>query len=235
LFIFSIFGKLGDSSARGAGQERKIMNSSKFRAGTTALGIATLTGLLATMLFAAPANAATLEPRSTPPTPAISESEWATLDSSIDVRSHVFDGASAARNGVDAAIVNDFATGWVAAGNTAIHATVDQSKVESFGLTTLNVQGCAGKNRVDYTGLQLNMYLNSCNSSKIVGMVTAGAGVASIAAVITSWTGAGGAIAGVLAGVVAISAGVLTTCSAKGRGIAGHMIPPTSIMWCNNQ
>lgn len=68
-----------------------------------------------------------------------------------------------------------------------------------------------------------------------IGMVSSAAGVGVIAAAVTSWTGVGGLAAGTIAGTFAVSAGLIQTCSANGRGMAAHMIPPTAVMWCNNQ
>lgn len=134
--------------------------------------------------------------------------------------------------GVAPELVNDFATGWAVAGGSVSDATLDGRILAAAAAAP---RACAGRNSLDYTGIQLNAYLNSCNSARLLGMVNQGAGVAVIAAAVTGWTGVRGVTAGAIAGVFAISGGLITTCSARGRGMAAHMIPPTAVMWRNNQ
>lgn len=107
-----------------------------------------------------------------------------------------------------------------------VQAVADQSGV---------IRACAGKNRWDYTGLQLNVSLNSCNTNRLLGAIASGAGAATVVGIITAATGIGGAAAGIIAGGLAIAGGILTSCAAKGRGVAIHNIAPGPVVWCNGQ
>lgn len=190
------------------------------------LSAAASTVLLTSLFIAAPASAS--------PSPAeIPDSSWIALDAAI--AGTVFDGAKASAAGVPAALVSEFATGWRVAGNATANVVVDERLMQELETDTATARACAGRNSLDYTGLQLNAYLNSCNSAKLLGMVTSAAGVGVVAAAVTSWTGVGGVAAGAIAGAFTVSAGIIQVCSANGRGIAAHMIPPTAAMWCNNQ
>ncbi|WP_144760968.1 hypothetical protein [Curtobacterium sp. 9128] len=201
------------------------MSISSIRRTRAVLVIGAVTSVLAASLVASPAVAADQAPS------AVSDSSWSALDRAID--GSTFDGRTALEAGVDPALVEDFATGWAITGKPTENVDVDVDLVRELG--QISARACSGKNRLDYTGIQLNAYLDSCNSSKLLGMVQQAAGVGVIAAAITSWTGVGGLAAGTIAGALAISAGVLQVCSSNGRGIAAHMIPPTAVMWCNNQ
>lgn len=188
------------------------------------------TVLVGTALIASPAAASPSGADSAPG--GVPGTTWAALDDAIGMDG-VFDGAQARAGGAAAWMVDDFATGWAATGNPVRAASVDRVLVEA--VESASARACVGRNRLDYTGLQLNAYLNSCNSAKLLGMVSSAAGVGVIAAAVTSWTGVGGLAAGTIAGTFAVSAGLIQTCSANGRGMAAHMIPPTAVMWCNNQ
>lgn len=182
----------------------------------------------ASTMIPIPASASTVRADET----TIPDATWSALNGAIS-SSHVFDGQVATSAGVAPELVNDFATGWAAAGGSVSDATLDGRILAAAEAAA--PRACTGRNSLDYTGIQLNAYLNSCNSARLLGMVNQGAGVAVIAAAVTGWTGVGGVAAGTIAGVFAISGGLITTCSARGRGMAAHMIPPTAVMWCNNQ
>jgi hypothetical protein len=192
-----------------------------------------LAALAGSALFSDPAMAegtATISPRT-----GLSQQSWQELYGAVDEASETFDGARAESSGADPRIVEDFAAGWSASGNRSVNVAVDQQRVEEIRALLPKARTCTGKNSSDYTGLQLNLYLNSCNSAKILGLVSGGAGIATIAAVVTSATGVGGVVAGTIAGTLAIMSGALTTCTANGRGMVAHNIPPTAALWCNNQ
>ncbi|KTR03620.1 hypothetical protein [Curtobacterium luteum] len=147
----------------------------------------------------------------------------------------MFDGAAARAAGADASDIDDFATGWVIAGGRVENATVDEALVKKVQLSADVARACSGRNRWDYTGIQLNIYLNSCNTTRLLGAIGAGAGGATLVGIVTAATGLGAAAADALAGGLAIAGGVLTSCSAKGRGVAIHNIPPGPVVWCNGQ
>lgn len=164
-----------------------------------------------------------------------SSADWSALDAAIDRSAGRFDGTIARAAGVDDDVVDEFATGWVASGGTALDADVDDNVVQALSSAANSIQACAGKNSTDHTGPQYNYYLNSCNTAKVLGMIAVGAGVAAIAAAITSMTGAGAAVAGIVAGALTVAGGVVAVCSSNGRGIVAHILQFTNVVWCNNQ
>lgn len=203
-----------------------------FRKIKTTIGAAvTAATVVAGLITAAPASAdTTVESRAS----TVSDRTWAALDDGIGTDG-VFDGDGPRRAGVSEELINDFATGWSSAGRSVSGAAVDTALVERARTAQASVRTCVGKNRLDYTGIQINLYLNSCKAASVLGLVNSGAGIAVIAAAVTAATGVGALAAGVIAGVLGVSAGVLTSCTARGRGIAAHNIPPSAVMWCNNQ
>jgi hypothetical protein len=187
------------------------------------------TAVAASMLIGSQAVPASAAPA---PTPASnSDQTWAALEQAIQP-SDVFDGASAERDGVPTEVIDSFASGWAIGGRAVVNATIDQQEVADARRA---LRACVGKNRWDYTGLQVNVYANSCVTTQAIGMLTAGGGVAGAAAAIAAATGVGIPIAGGIAAGMAIALGTMTVCSAKGRGMVLHMIPPTPAVWCNAQ
>lgn len=189
------------------------------------LGLAAVCVLGAAVLPAAPASASSAGPASAPHG----------LEAGISTVDRLFDGAAARAAGADASTVDDFATGWVIAGGRVENVTVNDTLVEAVLDSGDVARACSGRNRWDYTGIQLNIYLNSCNTTRLLGAIGAGAGGATLVGIVTAATGLGAAAAGAIAGGLAIAGGVLTSCSAKGRGVAIHNIPPGPIVWCNGQ
>ncbi|WP_420368654.1 hypothetical protein [Curtobacterium sp. L1-20] len=200
-----------------------------------ALAAVATSALCASLLVASPATAAPDTTTLEAARGSLSAETSERLEAAIDRRTDTFDGAAARKSGVPSSITDDFATGWVAAGKSATNAVVDSDELAAARRVVPDVRACAGRNRWDYTGIQLNVYLNSCNTTRVIGLINTGSGVATLAAAITAFTGLGVAIAGALAGVLGIAGGVLTTCSARGRGIVIHNIPPGPVVWCNGQ
>jgi len=197
-----------------------------------ALVAGVISALCGSVLVASPATAA---PASESSTSTLSSETFVTLQSAIDVKTGTFDGAEAAAAGVPAPIVDDFATGWAAGGNPVTGASVNVDELAAVRAATPEIRACSGRNRWDYTGIQLNVYINSCNSDTLIGLLTTGTGIATIAAALTAITGLGVVAAGAVAGVLGAVTGVLTTCAARGRGIVIHNIPPGPVVWCNGQ
>ena len=76
----------------------------------------------------------------------------------------------------------------------------------------------------------IEVHLTAAAVSRIVGLLTAGAGLATIAAALTIYLGGTGVIPGIAAGLLALGAGVLQAC-ANGNGVKfykPHVGPP----WC---
>lgn len=201
----------------------------------TALAAVLTTALCASLLVASPATASPPTTGKETATASLSTETSEALEAAIDRRSGTFDGSTAREAGVPSSVADDFATGWVAGGKTAENADIDPAELAAARQAVSDVRACAGRNRWDYTGIQLNVYLNSCNTTRLIGLINTGSGVATIAAAITAFTGLGVAIAGALAGVLGVAGGILTTCSARGRGIVVHNIPPGPVVWCNGQ
>ena len=203
------------------------MNVHMSRSRRLLVGIATTFAIAVSAAVASPAQAATedqLDPETTD-----------ALQTGITPGSRTFDGAIARAAGASPENIEAFATGWVIAGGTAQHAPVDREMLQAVAAQSAVIRACAGKNRWDYTGLQLNVYLNSCNTTRLLGAIASGAGAATVVGIITAATGIGGAAAGVIAGGLAIAGGILTSCAAKGRGVAIHNIAPGPVVWCNGQ
>ena len=125
--------------------------------------------------------------------------------------------------------------GFVAAGGSVSGIAVKRSDV-AVGTNAIAAAKakCAGVNNysVQWFGDQLK--INSCVVQNVIGALTAGAGAAGIAAIILAETGIGGAAAGVIAGLLAIGAGVLTSCASSGRGVIIDL-SFAGIPWCASQ
>ncbi|RKR75111.1 hypothetical protein [Frondihabitans australicus] len=152
----------------------------------------------------------------------------------VDPATHVFDGQVALAHGAAAADVREFAAGYAASGGQIVRATPDAA-LSSMMNDIPMPRACAGKNRQDTTGLQSNVYIDSCVTQRVISLMGSGAGLAGIVAAVTAATGAGPIVAGVIAGLLGIGAGVLGSCSAKGRGVAIHQIVMSAITWCTSQ
>lgn len=201
--------------------------------GRMALIAATAAALLSSMLVASPAEAAETAPSAT--APALTEATVQSLFDATDRTANLFDGAVARQDGVDPATVDSYATGFVATGGSVRNATVDEDQAEELRTAAADVQACVGRNRYDYTGLQLNVSLNSCNTNRVSSLIGGGAGVVGALTAILGVTGLGAAACGALAGFLAVAGAFLGLCASNGRGTVIHNIPPSSITWCNSQ
>lgn len=193
----------------------------------TALVAAATAALLGSMLVVSPAQAATNDQTD----PKTAEA----LQAGVTESSRTFDGAVARSEGASTADIEDFATGWTIAGGTVQNAPVDRDLVQAVAARADVILACTGKNRWDYTGLQLNVYLNSCNTNKLLGAIATGAGATVAVGIITGATGLGAAAAGIIAAGLGVAGGILTICAANGRGVAIHNIAPGPVVWCNGQ
>ncbi|WP_022907060.1 hypothetical protein [Curtobacterium sp. B18] len=194
----------------------------------TALVAVAAAALFGSMLVAAPANAA---PRSA--ADPLSDADTTALFAGVDTTTRTFDAAIARAAGADTSLVAEFAAGYVAGGGAVQHIRVDPDVVAAT--EGIGIDGCSGKSSFDVTGLQANLYLNSCVSNDVVGKLTQGAGVAAVVALISAETGVGAVAAGIVTGLLTIGAGALASCNAKGRGTVSHNIAGSAIVWCNGQ
>jgi len=197
-----------------------------------ALATAAAAALVASSLFPGPANAVQA---SIDTAPAITESTVQALFDATDEAARQFDGEAARRGGVDPATVDSYATGFAATGGTVRNAGIDTARIPRLRAAAAGVRACAGRTRYDYTGLQLNVYLDSCKTNALLYTIGGGVTVIGSITAIIGVTGLPAAATAALAGVLAIAGAFLGVCSSKGRGTVIHNVPPSSITWCNSQ
>jgi hypothetical protein len=207
-------------------QELLMKYSKRVAIGATVIA----SSIAASLIVALPASASTVD---SAPSPDVSSVELDALFAGVSPDTHVFDARVAIAAGARRANVLDFADGYAAGGGAVRNAAPDPEVVER--LRAIDLAGCSGRNSFDITGAQANLYLNSCVANDLSGKLAQGAGLAALIALITSATGAGPAVAGIVAGLLTIGSGAVVSCNARGRGIVGHNIPATAITWCNSQ
>jgi hypothetical protein len=156
------------------------------------------------------------------------------LFAGVDDSDSVFDGALAVRAGASAEDTDEFAVGYLAAGGHVRNVAVPADEVDALRGTATEVLACSGRNSSDITGLQVNLYLNSCNASKIVAALAGGAGLAALVGIITAATGIGGAAGAIAAALLTIGSAAIAYCAANGRGIGFHVLP-VGPPWCKSQ
>lgn len=195
---------------------------------TAMVATTTTAALCASMSVSSPANAV-----NDAAPPALTATDTTALFAGVDSSTRTFDADRARAAGANRSLVEEFASGYVAGGGTVKNVRVDADEVTA--LQAIGIDGCAGKNSFDITGLQANLYMNSCVSNDVAGKLTQGAGVAAVAALISAETGVGAVAGGIVAGLLTIGAGALASCNAKGKGTVSHNIGGSVIVWCNSQ
>lgn len=142
---------------------------------------------------------------------------------------------------ISRATLDEYATWYMAAGETVLGATADVVALESAVSNVeeelaavssgegVSILACSGRNgwRTWYP----TVFLDSCATNAVISAYAIGAGVAGMAALITAWTGAGPAIAGVIAGALSVSGGIVGLCGSWGRGIQVFVAPWGSVCW----
>lgn len=151
----------------------------------------------------------------------------------VDEDSHSFDGEAARAAGASDSEIDAFASGYAAGGGKVAAAKINERVVRALG--DIPLAGCSGKNSQDVTGAQVNLYLNSCVTNDVIGAMAKGAGVVALAGLVTSETGIGAVAAVVIAALLSIGGGALTSCNKTGKGVVVHEIVLTGIIWCNGQ
>ena len=107
--------------------------------------------------------------------------------------------------------------------NEAVHeqSSADEAAVEEFTadqeLTTAAAAAGGGFN-VHWWGTEI--WLNGAATDNLNRLLIAGAGVSALTAAIMSWTGVGGAAAGVVAGAFSAAAGLSNLCNWNENGIS---------------
>lgn len=98
----------------------------------------------------------------------------------------------------------------------AERAQVDES-VSDQGLTA-KAASASGGFSAHWWGVQV--WLNGAATDNLNKLLGAGAGISALTAAVMSWTGVGGAVAGVIAGAFAAGAGVANLCNWNDNGIS---------------
>ncbi|PLR91936.1 hypothetical protein [Bacillus sp. T33-2] len=92
----------------------------------------------------------------------------------------------------------------------------------------VHIAACSGASKFVDTWNGYDTYFDSCETTKIIGYLTIGAGVATIAAAVAAFIfPPAGLAAGIAAGLMGIGAGALTVASAEGCG--------TKVKWMFDQ
>ncbi|GAB3191612.1 hypothetical protein [Nesterenkonia suensis] len=95
-------------------------------------------------------------------------------------------------------------------------AAADELVIDQRAVTTSATSW--GGHSIEWWGVQ--MWLNGSATANLNKLLGAGAGVSALTAAIMSWTGVGGAVAGVIAGAFAAGAGVANLCNWNDNGIS---------------
>lgn len=191
---------------------------------------AAMTVAMSIALTATPASAGTLNAIDT----GSAQQRADQLLMGVDDTTKTFDGAVALRAGASSKDTAEFATGYVAAGGHAENVDISRAAVDALRGPADEVLACSGRNSADITGLQVNLYLSSCNANKIVAALGGGAGVAALVGIITAATGIGGAAGAIAAALLTIGAAAVAYCAANGRGFGFHVLP-VGPPWCRSQ
>lgn len=94
------------------------------------------------------------------------------------------------------------------------------NKAAEEGISTYATPDCKGINKYEDRWYGFDTYFNSCATTTLIGLLTIGAGVTTIAAAITAYfIPPVGLAVGIAAGLIGIGAGVLTVASANGCGV----------------
>lgn len=145
------------------------------------------------------------------------------MEKYIDVENTTFDYSHAKSNSsIDSAVLDEYSAallsqGWdIDADSSDLVLLQEEATRIEPALTQLRA-ACEGRN-----GFQITppaVLLNSCSATAVQNAYTAGAGAAGLAAFITSETGVGPVIAGGIAGLLAVSSGLVGLCNSWGHGV----------------
>jgi len=139
----------------------------------------------------------------------------------FDDKAVMFDYAQALELGADESFATDYARGILLADGTVQNAPATEALVLSASDEELTqaAAACRGTNGVGYYWWGHQLRVDSCNTQLLVGALTAGAGIAAVAAVITAATGAGAVAGTIAAAVLTVGAGAVTACNMYGNGV----------------
>lgn len=118
----------------------------------------------------------------------------------------LFDDLAAEKNGVSTELIN------------ATKYDVEKINGEANSIATF--ASCEGTNKYEDRWYGYDTYFDSCNTTKLIGYLTIGAAITTIAAAITAFIAPPAGVAvGIAAGLIGAGAGVLTVASANGCGV----------------
>ncbi|MEY2372181.1 hypothetical protein [Lysinibacillus capsici] len=118
----------------------------------------------------------------------------------------LFDDLAAEKNGVSTELIN--ATKY------------DVEKINGEANSIASFASCEGTNKYEDRWYGYDTYFDSCNTTKLIGYLTIGAAITTIAAAITAFIAPPAGVAvGIAAGLIGAGAGVLTVASANGCGV----------------
>lgn len=175
---------------------------------------------LATLLCVGPASSATAA-TTQHEVDTLQSSEVTALFAGVDDQHLVFDGAVARAAGADEESVRQFAAGYEAGGGIVTRTVVDPSETRLLSRFSI---ACSGKNSFDVTGVQANLYINSCKTDQVRKGLLAGASIATLVGAVTAATGGGAAAGAVAAAGLALGAAVIAFYD-NGRGVQFYANP----------
>jgi len=177
---------------------------------------------------------------STRPSHAEAVPSVATIEALVDsVDDGVFDANQATTHGVSTGDVAKFAQGFQAFGGQlrGIEISVTDRDGTAARAARAACEGTTNVKSGDSPTYQVRVWLNSCNTNVLVGILNQGGGAAVVvgALVALGTLGAGAALS-VAGGIIIIGANAIATCAAAGRGVLIYVrINPPVGGWCVSQ
>lgn len=137
-----------------------------------------------------------------------------------------FDVLVAKRAKVSQRIIDEYALGLTLSGGSVVgvsKAGLAATVSAAPALQALAKSSCRGRNNTGTAVWGPYIQLDSCNTNRLIAALGAGAGVATVAALLSGAVGVGLA-AGVVAAVLAIGGGAVAFCAADGNGVVLRLL-----------
>ncbi|WP_156801782.1 hypothetical protein, partial [Corynebacterium mastitidis] len=151
------------------------------------------------------------------------EASFRSIEKYLDKDSSSFDFSKAQEDpSIDEETLEDFSVGLISQGwnvqaSESTLSDLNDKSEELYPHTVALRAACEGRN--GFQKFPPAILLSSCAASAVQNAYAAGAGVAGIAAVLTAETGVGPALAGTIAGILAINSGIIGLCNSWGHGV----------------
>lgn len=130
----------------------------------------------------------------------------------------LFDDIAAEKNGVSMELINTTKSDVEKINDTTNSINALPSYGTAKGINTL--ASCEGKNKYEDRWYGYDTYFDSCNTTKLIGYLTVGTALTTVAAAITAFIAPPvGVAVGIAAGLIGAGAGILTVASANGCGV----------------